>query len=414
MHSTLLTASALVASASAASKAYLGFNSGSTHNSGAAKLKADFVKEFTNAQGLDGAPGTFDAIRLYTNIQGLTTTDPIQAFDAAVATNTSLLLGIWASGADNIDNELTALKAGLDNLGTDLASLVIGVSIGSEDLYRAGATGVANEAGIGAGPDVIVGFIKDFKTKFANTALSSVPIGHVDTWDAWTNGSNSAVIDAVDWLGVDEYPYYQTGDENTIENAPSLFSSAYDAVVGVAGDKEVWVTETGWPYTGIKWDQAVCSVANAKLYWDNVGCAKLFNKVPTFWYNFVEDNPTNKQSFAISDDASSTPRFNLTCPATSTDDSDSANSTSTATKSAGSSSATGGANSTSTGSGSSASSTGSSSGSSSGSGSGSGSSTSSGSSSSTSSGVATSGVSRMAGSSAFAAVAFVAAAFALF
>lgn len=412
MQSKLLATSALVASASAASKAYLGFNTGSTDNSGAAKVKADFVKEFTNAQGLEGAPGTFDSVRLYTNIQGGTTTDPIQAFDAAVATNTSLLLGVWASGTTSIDNELTALQAGLDNLGDDLANLIIGISIGSEDLYRAGATGVANEAGVGAGPDVIVSFINDFKTKFKGTSLANVPVGHVDTWDAWTNGSNSAVIDAVDWLGVDEYPYYQTGDDNTIENAPALFSSAYDAVVGVAGSKEVWVTETGWPYTGIVWDQAVCSVANAKLYWDNVGCAKLFNKVPTFWYNFVEDNPANKQSFAISDNLSTTPRFNLTCPADTTDDSGNSTSTATSTAKTGSATATGHSNGTTTGSGSSASSTGSSTGSSSGS--SSGSSTSSSASGSSSADVATSGVSSMTGSSAFAAIAFIAAAFALF
>lgn len=401
----ILAANALVASVSAS---YLGFNSGSTHGDGSAKVQSDFEKEFTNAANLKGAPGTFNAIRLYTNIQGGTTSDPISAFDAAVATNTSLLLGIWASGTDNIDNELSALQAGLDNLGDDLSNLVIGISIGSEDLYRAGATGVANEAGIGASPDTIVGFITDYKNKFKGTALESVPIGHVDTWDAFTNGSNSAVIDAVDWLGVDEYPYYQTGDDNTIENAAALFKEAYEAVVGISGGKDVWVTETGWPYEGETWDKAVASVSNLKTYWDEVGCDMLFNKVHTFWYNFVEDNGANTMSFAITDDYSDTARFNLTCPATSSDDT---NSTSTASSPSATSTGKGSSNSTTTGSGSSATST-SSSGSSSGS--GSDSSSSSSSSGSSSSGVTTSGVSGMkAGSSVFAAIAFFVAAFTL-
>lgn len=246
MYSHIFAAAALVASARASSN-YLGFNSGSTNADGSAKFKADYVNEFTNAAALEGAPGIFNSIRLYTNIQGGTTAGPIEAFDAAVATNTTLLLGIWASGTTSIDNELTALSAGLDSLGDDLAKLVIGISIGSEDLYRNSATGVTNKAGIGADPDTIVGFINDYKTKFANTPLADVPIGHVDTWDAFTNGSNSAVIEAVDWLGVDEYPYYQTGDDNTIENSAKLFKAAYDAVVGVAGGKTVWVTETGFP-----------------------------------------------------------------------------------------------------------------------------------------------------------------------
>lgn len=406
MQTKFLTASAFVASVSAATSNYLGFNSGSTHGSGVAKVKSDFVTEFTNAANLAGSPGTFNSIRLYTNIQGGTTADPIQAFDAAIQTKTNLLLGVWASGVTNIDNELNALAAGLKNLGDDLATYVIGISIGSEDLYRAGATGVANEAGVGNGPEAIVGFINDFKTKFKGTALADVPIGHVDTWDAWTNGSNSAVIDAVDWLGVDEYPYYQTGDDNTIDNAPSLFESAYDATVGVAAGKTVWVTETGWPYGGQTWDKAVSSLPNAKQYWDEVGCAKLFNKVPTFWYNLVEDNATNNQTFAIAE-TDGTPRFNLTCPATTTD---SANSTTTTS---GGSNSTGSSNSTTTGSGSTSTSTGGSS--SSGSGSGSSSSSSSSSASASSSAdVATSGVSANMGSSVFAAVAFIGAAFALF
>ncbi|KAF3766814.1 family 17 glycoside hydrolase [Cryphonectria parasitica EP155] len=403
MASKLLAASALVASTSAAATNYLGFNSGSTALDGSYKVKSTWVEEFTNAANLVGAPGTFNSIRLYTNIQGGTTNSPIEAFDAAVATNTTVLLGIWASGTDSIDNELTALAAGVDALGTDFTNLVIGISIGSEDLYRNSATGVANKAGVGADPSTIVGFINDYKTKFAGTPMADVPIGHVDTWDAFTNSSNSAVIDAVDWLGVDEYPYYQTGDGNTIENAPDLFQKAYDAVVGVAGDKDVWVTETGWAYSGETWDEAVASVANAKTYWDTVGCAKLFNKVPTFWYNFVEDNASNNETFAISDDMSTTARFNLTCPAEDTTTSSSTNTTSSA-----SSSATGASNSTTTGSGSSATSTGTSSGSSGSSSSGS----SSSSSASSSSSVTTSGALKL-GSSALAAVAVVGAAFSL-
>lgn len=403
MQSKILTASALVAGASAAN--YLGFNSGSTHGSGAAKVQSDFESEFKTAQNLVGAPGDFNAVRLYTNIQGASTSDPIEAFPAAVATKTSLLLGIWTSGTDSIDNEINALKAGLEKHGDDLAKLIIGVSIGSEDLYRAGATGVENDAGIGAGPDTIVNFIKEFKNEFSKYNFQ---IGHVDTWDAWTNGSNKAVIDAVDWLGVDEYPYYQTGDDNTIDNAASLFKEAYDNVVKVAGGKDVWVTETGWPYEGPDWDKAVPSVANAKQFWDEVGCDQLFGKVPTFWYNLVDDSQTNEMSFAITKDLNTNALFNLTCPTTSkSKTSSSAVSTATGTSSANGTATATDASATATGSSSSGSGSGSSS-------SGSGSSSSDSADSSSSSTVAASGASAAKlGSSAFAAVAFIGGAFAL-
>lgn len=398
MQSKILTASALVAGASAAN--YLGFNSGSNHGTGVAKTQTDFEKEFKTAQNLVGAPGDFNAVRLYTNIQGASTSDPISAFPAAVKTNTSLLLGIWTSGTDSIENEITALKAGLLENGDDLAKLIVGVSIGSEDLYRAGATGVKNKAGIGAGPDTIVKFIKEFKSEFSDYDFK---IGHVDTWDAWTNGSNSAVIDAVDWVGVDEYPYYQTGDDNTIDNAASLFSEAYDAVVKVAGGKDVWVTETGWPYAGPDWDKAVPSIANAKQFWDEVGCEKLFGKVPTFWYNLVDDSETNEMSFAITKDLNTNALFNLTCPTSSK--------STTSSSASPSSTGTSSANGTSTATDSEASATGtSSSGTSS---SGSDSSSSDSADASASSTVTASGASAKFGSSAFAAVAFIAAAFAL-
>ena len=311
------TASAIALSAFAsvaAAQNWLGFNTASTNSDNSAKFQADFAKEFTTAQNLKGAPGDFNSFRLYTNIQAYSTSDPIQAFGAAVQTKTHLLLGVWASGTTNINNEISALQKGIQQYGDDLANLIIGISIGSEDLYRDGVTGTTNKAGVGAGPDVIVSFIQDYKKAFANTALASVPVGHVDTWDAWTNTTNSAVIENVDWLGVDEYPYYENGKGNTIENAPALFASAYDATIAVAGGKKVWVTETGWPLTGINWDQAVPSLKNAEYYWDYVGCRTLFGKTPTFWYTLDDSNTVNKQTFGISQDLSTTPLFNLTCP----------------------------------------------------------------------------------------------------
>lgn len=57
---------ALATAASPALATYLGFNYGSTFNSGAAKVQSDFEAEFTNAQNLITAPGVFNSARLYT------------------------------------------------------------------------------------------------------------------------------------------------------------------------------------------------------------------------------------------------------------------------------------------------------------------------------------------------------------
>jgi glucan endo-1,3-beta-D-glucosidase len=309
---TALVAGVLASGASAEN--YLGFNSGATLADRSAKFKSDFLAEFKTAQGLQKAPGKFNAVRLYTNVQAYSQDDPIEAFEAAMETDTKMLLGIWTSGTDNIDKELSALKKAIDKYGKKFTDLVIGMSIGSEDLYRDSETGVTNKAGVGAGPAVVVKFIEEYKKSVSNTALKSVPIGHVDTWDAWTNGTNKVVIDAVDWVGVDEYPYYETGKGNDIKNSGKLFDRAFNAVKGAVGKKPIWVTETGWPATGPDWDEAEASVENAKYYWQEIGCRQLFNKVPTFWYNLRDSNPDNEMKFAITNNLSTKPLFDLTCP----------------------------------------------------------------------------------------------------
>jgi glucan endo-1,3-beta-D-glucosidase len=300
--------------ANAQQQTYLGFNSGATLDSSKAKEQADFENEFKTAQGLRGSPGMFNSVRLYTNIQSGTTDTPISAFPAALATDTSVLLGIWCSGSASIQNELNALKSTISQYGQQFADLVIGISVGSEDLYRISESGVANGAGVGTGPDEIVAFIDEVRSGIADTSLSHKPVGHVDSWSAWANSSNSAVIDAVDFLGTDLYPYYEKDKGNAFSNATTVFNHIYNETLAAAGNKPVWVTESGWPVEGPMFGQAEASADNAKAYWDAIGCS-LFGRANVWWYTLRDSNPANKEKFAITQDLSTTPLFNLTCPA---------------------------------------------------------------------------------------------------
>jgi glucan endo-1,3-beta-D-glucosidase len=297
-----------------AQSAILGFNSGATIDNGKVKKQADWEAEFKTAAGLIGSPGLFNSVRLYTNIQSGTTDTPIEAFQAAIKTNTTILLGMWCSGTDNIEKELSALKKAIDKYGQPFADLIVGISVGSEDLYRVSESGIRNKAGVGQDAAHMVKFIEDTRKAIAETPLSSKPVGHVDTWSSWSNSSNKDVIDNCDFLGTDLYAYYEDDKGNPISNATTLFDNAYNATVAAAGDKPVWITETGWPATGPKFGQAEASVANAKTYWDEVGC-KLFGKTNTWWYNLRDSNPDNEAKFAITNNLSTNPIFNLTCPA---------------------------------------------------------------------------------------------------
>lgn len=279
-----------------AQKIYQGFNAGAFFDSEKPKVKSDFMAEFNTAKSLHYSPGIFNSARLYTNVQKGTTDTPIEAFEAAIETNTSLLLGIWCSGTSTIDSELKALKTAVDKHGSKLTDLVIGLSVGSEDLYRLSESGIENQAGIGAGPSVVVNFIKKARDAIAGTALSKMPVGHVDSWSAWQNKSNKAVVEAVDFLGMDLYPYYEKDRDNRIEKAEELFEELHNETTTAAGKKPVWITETGWPTSGPASGNATTSVQNAKTYWDLIAC-KYVGRVNVFWYTLQDADPAIEEKY---------------------------------------------------------------------------------------------------------------------
>lgn len=314
MHISTLLLTTLLTSLARCDKVYQGFNSGAFFDSNTGKQKSDFIAEFKAAQALKNSPGVLNSVRLYTNIQFGTTDTPIEAFEAAMETNTTMLLGMWCSGTTSISNELNALSTAISTYGQQFADLVVGISVGSEDLYRASVSGIANSAGVGNGPDEIVKFINQTRATIANTILSEKPVGHVDSWSAFVNSSNSEVIDAADFLGADIYPYYVTEVANSIDNAATLFDSLLANVTASAGTKEVWITETGWPVSGPTKNDAVASLTNAQTFWDAVGC-KLFGRTNTWWYELRDDSSTEVEKFGITNNLDTTAVFNITCPA---------------------------------------------------------------------------------------------------
>ncbi|PBP15298.1 putative glucan endo-1,3-beta-glucosidase eglC, partial [Diplocarpon rosae] len=268
------------------SAVYKGFNYGATKSDGyAPRVQSDFQSLFSTAKNLVGTTG-FTSARLYTTIQAGTASDPTSAIPAAIAEDVSILLTLWASGTA-FPQELLALKTAIAQYGTAFTDRVAGIAIGSEDLYRNSPTGIAAGSTIGADPATIVEYIQQVRSAIAGGPLAAAPVGHVDTWTAWVNGSNQAVIDNSDWIGVDAYPYFQNTQSNSIENGASLFDEAVDNTVAAVGGKPVWITETGWPVSGKTENLAVANTQNAETYWKQVGCPR-FNVVNTWWYT-LED-----------------------------------------------------------------------------------------------------------------------------
>ncbi|PBP16856.1 putative glucan endo-1,3-beta-glucosidase eglC [Diplocarpon rosae] len=306
---------ALVAFVIEVSAVYKGFNYGATKSDGyAPRVQSDFQSLFSTAKNLVGTTG-FTSARLYTTIQAGTASDPTSAIPAAIAEDISILLTLWASGTA-FPQELLALKTAIAQYGTAFTNRVAGIAIGSEDLYRNSPTGIAAGSTIGADPATIVEYIQQVRSAIAGGPLAAAPVGHVDTWTAWVNGSNQAVIDNSDWIGVDAYPYFQNTQSNGIENGAALFNEAVDNTVAAVGGKPVWITETGWPISGKTENLAVANTQNAETYWKQVGCPR-FDVVNTWWYTLedTDNSASPNPSFGVApgNPLSSTPLFDLSC-----------------------------------------------------------------------------------------------------
>ena len=296
---------AFVAALPSTLAAYKGFNYGS-----AGQTESTFEGQFNSAKALG-----FTSARLYTMIQDGTTNTPISAIQAAINTGTTLLLGLWASAGDaDFANEIAALQAAIAQYGTPFTDLIAGISVGSEDIYRITPIGISNNAGVGVGPAVISGYIGQVRSTIAGTAAAGKAVGHVDTYNVWTNSSQNALIGEVDFVAIDAYPYYETTKVNTIENANATFWDDYDQTIAVAQGKPVWITETGWPVSGPTSGQAVASVANAQTYYDGVGCTAFGDSINTWWY-ILQDTGASP-SFGLVGAGTpppTTPLYSLTC-----------------------------------------------------------------------------------------------------
>ncbi|KAK8104445.1 glycoside hydrolase family 17 protein [Apiospora kogelbergensis] len=286
-----------------------GFNYGAFFMNQQAKVQNDFAYEFNKAKNLPGTNG-WSSARLYSMVQWNTANDVIQAIPAAIDTQTTLLLGMWISGGPQaIDNEIAALKKAIDQYGSRFTDLVVGLSVGSEDLYRQGA------GEIGTTGDYLIQCINKVREAIRGTPLEGVQIGHVDTYDSFVG--QQAVIENIDWLGFDGYPFWEKNNPNSIDNAHARFYEGLDKTKALAMGKPVYVTETGWPVVGKQQGAAVASAENARRYWKDIACSLVASGVNLWWYDLQESQYGQAEPdfgiFPAGDLGQLQPSYDLSC-----------------------------------------------------------------------------------------------------
>ncbi|KAK3306598.1 GPI-anchored cell wall beta-1,3-endoglucanase EglC [Chaetomium strumarium] len=277
----------LSAAFSSVAATHLGFNYGAFFTDGNPRTQKDFEDEFNTARGLANSPHDgFTSARLYTMVVRRHLSHPRRHRHQHLPP-----ARIWCSAGDaGVTNELAALHAAINTYGANFTALVVGLSVGSEDLYRNSATAKANnETDPGLDPATLVGYIHRVR-------------------------ASAGVRAAVDWLGMDAYSYWQREQANAVDQGKHLFdlalnqtrAAAADAAGSAGGKKPVWITETGWPVSGEKQNEAVASAENAKRFWDD----------NVWWYTLRDSSAkgTAQPSFGIvGADLAKGPLFDISC-----------------------------------------------------------------------------------------------------
>ncbi|KAJ9645848.1 hypothetical protein H2201_008205 [Coniosporium apollinis] len=266
-----------------------GFNIGANNPDGSCKTRADWELAFNTLKSL---PGSFIDVRLFASSDCGTLAN---AVPAALATGTNLLVGIWTQDAAHYEAEKNALVAAINAYGT---SWILAISVGSEDLYRKETSAA-----------VLAGQIYDVRGMVRGLGVTQ-EVGHVDTWTAWVDPANEAVIHASDFVGMDGYPYWQGA--TPVQMRDTFWASVQatrDVVHRVKPGTWVWITETGQPVSGDKFGDSVPSVASAQSYWKEVAC-EAFRSAHVFWYAY-QDWSSNPSFGVIGADGR--PIYDLTC-----------------------------------------------------------------------------------------------------
>ncbi|KAK5687058.1 hypothetical protein LTS10_001195 [Elasticomyces elasticus] len=243
-------------------------------SSGQCRSGADWDKAFKDLKAL---PQKIVTIHLTSSTGGCAVLNA--AVPAAQRAGAQIFQGLYATGSDDSFNaELNALKSAIGTYGV---SWLIGVDVGSQDLANAA---VGNP---GADAATIVKRIRQVRAMMAGIA-PTLPIGHTEPTATWlkTAAAHGGIIDASDYVGVSEFPFY---DGLTVNAAATAISDRLSQVQAISGGKVVWVMQTGWPVSGATVKNAVPSVANAQYYWQNVACP-LWNArgTNTFWFTYYD------------------------------------------------------------------------------------------------------------------------------
>jgi exo-beta-1,3-glucanase (GH17 family) len=163
---------------------------------------------------------------------------------------------------------------------------IYGGSVDSQELAS-----VINLARMGHADLVIVGTESLFRNnvsaatliKYMNQVRAAAPGVPVTTADTYTGLLDNDIIPFVDVVLVNIYPYFE---EIPLKNAVGWVDGWYKLVKAAAGNKEVVISETGWPSGGA----ADATPASAAFYFKNFVSWARANDVKYFYFEGYDES----------------------------------------------------------------------------------------------------------------------------
>jgi len=145
--------------------------------------------------------------------------------------NLKIMLGIWLDGEpEYVEDNLIQVKLGIE-LANKYKNIVIAVNVGNESQVNWSDHKVPQ--------DRIVSYINEVKSKVDQ------PVTTADSWDYWADRERSSnVIAAVDFIAVHIYPVWGGID---IDGGMEDTKHIYDRLKTAIPNKEIIITEAGWP-----------------------------------------------------------------------------------------------------------------------------------------------------------------------
>ncbi|KAF3283584.1 hypothetical protein EYR41_005347 [Orbilia oligospora] len=250
---------------------FAGFNVGAYTNTGACKTLQDWRNELKQVKACRSSHFSFTVVKIFTTSQCSALKNALQA--AKEVGGIKVWAGLWATPRTTFDSDKNEL--GRQILGSN-GNLILGVSVGSEELFR---------GSLSSGQ--LAGYIWDVKGMIQNSyGKTNVPIGTSEGIAPLLNPANQQVLDASDAVLLTSYPYY---GGSRVDLALKAFQQGWWALGAKMAGKTLIVGETGWPSKGKTIGQAVPTVPNARQYFKAIACWMRTTGKPFFWFSAVDE-----------------------------------------------------------------------------------------------------------------------------